>query len=272
MKVQGRRVFEGQASGKVALSTAPLSFLGEIDPATGKVENPASELNGRTISGQVLVFPEARGSTVGPYVIYGAKKRGVAPAAMVIASADAIVATAAVLARMPCVTGVDIDLFVDGETVVVDGSAGTVDLPAVKETHVVSCFLQRRSGEVLLLRRSEKVGTFQGRWATVTGYLEDPTPREQALREIREEVGVSADELHLENEGPPVYARDGGLGFVIHPYRFSVKDPTIKLDWEHTEFEWVKPSDIVKREIVPKLERVWAAVAPARSPAALAPA
>ena len=49
---------------------------------------------------------------------------------------------------------------------------------------VVTAFLRAR-GKILIVRRSRKVGTYQGRWSGISGYLEDPTPHAQVLREIR---------------------------------------------------------------------------------------
>jgi len=49
----------------------------------------------------------------------------------------------------------------------------------MQEAKVVTCFLLRRAAagdEVLLLRRSQKVGTYRGRWAGVSGYLEEAAP------------------------------------------------------------------------------------------------
>ncbi len=262
MQIQGRKVYAGKASGPVAKSTIPLSFLGEIDPLTGRVDNASSELNGRTLGGAVLAFPEARGSTVGPYVIYGAGKRGVGPVAIVVERADAIVVSAAVIARIPCVEGVDMDLLVDGETVHVDGEKGTVELPGVKESPVVTAFLKREDGKVLLLKRSQKVGSFQGRWAGVSGYLETPQPSEQAFREIEEETGLGRQDVRLERAGPTLFARRGGEVFVVHPFLFRTSRDKVRIDWEHTEYEWVDPAEISRRETVPKLDRAWRSVAP----------
>lgn len=259
MIVQGHKVAEGSARGPVALSTAPLSFLGEIDPVTGRVDNPASELNGKVITGQVLVFPEARGSTVGPYVLYGARKRNTGPAALVVHQADAIVASAAVIARLPCVEQVDLDLFRAGEEVVVDGSKGTVEVPGVKGVPVVTALLLDPSGRVLLLKRSGNVGTYTGRWAGVSGYIEGgATPREQVLQEVHEELGLDAESLQLLGEGRPVYVREPDHVFEVHPFLFRVpSDTPVTLDWEHTESTWTLPSEIAKRETVPKLSQVW---------------
>ncbi len=260
MLVQGHKVYGGTAAGPVAKSTIPLSFLGEIDPLTGRVDNASSELNGRTLGGTVLAFPEARGSTVGPYVIYGAGKRGVGPVAMVVERADAIVVSAAVIARIPCVEGVDMDLLLDGENISVDGEKGTVELPGVKETPVVTAFLQREDGKVLLLKRSQKVGSFRGRWAGVSGYLEVPQPEEQGRREIEEETGIGRGEVQWVRSGPSVLARDSDQIFVVHPMLFRTQSTKVRIDWEHTEFEWVDPKEIAQRETVPKLDRAWDAV------------
>ncbi len=271
MKVPCRRVSEGTATGKVALSTTALSFLGEIDPATGKVDNSASELHGQTVTDRVLTFPQARGSTVGPYVIYGAGKRGVGPKAMVVQEADAIVASAAVIARLPCVDGIDIDLFRQGEEVTVNATEAFVEFPHVKASPVVTSFLQDDKGRVLLLKRSKKVGSFQERWAGVSGYLEGKPPREQALREIREETGLAESEVKLVREAPPIYTRHENEIFVVHPFLFKVRDPKVKLDWEHTEFEWVDPAEIGKRPTVPKLDKVWGALSAPVTASATAP-
>ncbi len=268
MRVPGRKVYGGLASGPVAKSTVPLSFLGEIDARTGKVDNASSELNGRLLGGTVLAFPEARGSTVGPYVLYGACKRGVGPVAIVVESADAIVVSAAVIARIPCVDHVDLDLLHDGEMLTVEGDAGSVELPGVKEEAVVTSFLQRPDGRVLLLKRSRKVGTFQERWAGVSGYLEGRDPEEQARREILEETGITRDGLEKVSEGGPVYAREGERIFVVHPFLFRTRSEQVRIDWEHTEFEWIEPEEMRRRNTVPKLWRAWEEVRSAASPEA----
>jgi predicted aconitase with swiveling domain len=260
VRLQGRKVAEGRAEGRVAKSSSPLSFLGELDPATGTIDNPSSELHGRSVAGQVLVFPEARGSTVGPYVLYGAKKRGVAPVALVVHDADVIVASAAVLARIPCVDRIDLDLLQEGDLVRIDGGQGTVELPEVKEVPVVTALLQDPQGRVLLLRRSEKVGTFQGRWAGVSGFVEGQDPLAQAHQEIREELSVEPERLELVKRAPEIYARDGSRVFAVHPFLFRIRDPEVRLDWEHTEFRWILPVDLREYPTVPRLDRVFRAL------------
>jgi len=67
------------------------------------VVDPAHELFGQCIAGKVLIFPGGKGSTVGSYVIYQLKKRGLAPAAMINLVSEPIVAVGAVISGIPLV-------------------------------------------------------------------------------------------------------------------------------------------------------------------------
>jgi ADP-ribose pyrophosphatase YjhB (NUDIX family) len=82
----------------------------------------------------------------------------------------------------------------------------------MRDVHVVTCFLLRRgeegANEVLLLRRSERVGTYRGLWAGVSGYLEAKSQLEQAYREMEEEVGLRSEDLRLLAEGEPLVVPD----------------------------------------------------------------
>lgn len=169
---------------------------------------------------------------------------------------------------IPAVTDVEPDLVHEGEQVEVNGSKGTLTIAGTTEVEVVTSLLERDDGRVLLLQRSDRVGSFQGRWAGVSGFLEDPTPLEQAYREVREETGLDRDALELRATAPPVLARSGDRVYVVHPFRFRVLAGEVRLDWEHVRSEWVDPAEIRRRSTVPKLDRVWAAVAPGASPKA----
>ncbi|MCI4348338.1 MAG: NUDIX domain-containing protein, partial [Thermoplasmata archaeon] len=107
------------------------------------------------------------------------------------------------------VVRLDADLFRTGDRACVEGTTSRVELLDVEEIPVVTSFLEAPDGRILLLRRSSRVGTFQGRWAGVSGFLEAETPEAQAYTEIREETGLTPEVLHLERAGQTVYARDG---------------------------------------------------------------
>ena len=135
---------------------------------------------------------------------------------------------------------------------------------ALPRRHVVTAFL-RHQGKILLLRRSGCVGSYRGRWAGVSGYLEATTALAQAQREIREETGLRDDASRLVRETPPleVPAPEMGTCWVVHPFLFDVDDPgTIRLDWEHLEMQWVDPEALGRYHTVPALEEALAAGRP----------
>lgn len=135
---------------------------------------------------------------------------------------------------------------------------------AMEERYVVTCFLEY-DNKILLLRRSERVGVYRGRWAGVSGYIEEGnTPYEQALEEIREETGLGGEDIQLVREGELLEVIDEEIGrkWIVHPFRFRVIRPEkIKIDWEHTEMKWIDPEEIAEYETVPKLAETWERVA-----------
>lgn len=130
--------------------------------------------------------------------------------------------------------------------------------------HVVTCFLQRATdGNVLVGRRSGDVSTYQARWAGISGSLEEDTPLQQAYREIEEETGLSPQQVELRATGRPIRFPDWQLGtvWVVHPYLFLCKTPAeVRQDWEHVEFQWIRPEDISELETVPKLHEAYLSV------------
>ena len=121
--LQGRIIKSGRGEGSALVSSAPIGFLGGVDPDTGIVLEPGHPLHGKSIAGTVLVFPTGKGSTVGSYTILRLGCGGHGPAAMINAESEAIVAVGAIIAGIPMVDRIDIGLIQDGDWVVVeDGS------------------------------------------------------------------------------------------------------------------------------------------------------
>ena len=122
-RIQGRVIRAGRAEGRALVSPAPIGFLGGVDPDSGVVVEPNHPLHGQSVAGRVLVFPTGKGSTVGSYTILRLARNRVAPAAMINAESEAIVAVGAIIADIPMVDQVAIGLIRDGDWVVVDGDA-----------------------------------------------------------------------------------------------------------------------------------------------------
>ena len=125
----------------------------------------------------------------------------------------------------------------------------------LEEKHVVTCFLEH-GNEILILRRSHKVGTYKRSWAGVSGYIET-NDLAQAFTEISEETDLYKNDLKLIKQGKLLDVVDRTLNrkWVVHPFLFHVKSPEkIKTDWEHTEMKWIKPEDLDKYKTVPGLK------------------
>jgi len=122
--------------------------------------------------------------------------------------------------------------------------------------HVVTSFLQNDQN-ILLLRRSAKVGSYQGRWAAVSGFIEEnEDPLQRARTEIQEELGLGSDRTRLERAGEPLRAFDdeNDTVWIVHPFLFELDQRTLSLDWEHSEYKWINPDDLGSYETVPKLK------------------
>jgi ADP-ribose pyrophosphatase YjhB (NUDIX family) len=142
----------------------------------------------------------------------------------------------------------------------------------MQQANVVTCFLLRRSGgedEILLLRRSQQVGTYRGRWAGVSGYIEEADPLTQAYVEIQEETGLASEDVQLLRTGEPLAVVDAEAErrWIVHPFLFEVREPArIRTDWEHIETRWMQPKDIFQYETVPQLAETLMRVYPLPRP------
>ncbi len=100
---EGRVIKAGQAEGIALVSPAPIGFLGGVDGETGLVIERGHPLEGESVAGRILVFPYGKGSTVGSDVLYQLAEKGLAPAAILNAESEPIVAVGAIIAGIPMV-------------------------------------------------------------------------------------------------------------------------------------------------------------------------
>lgn len=113
--------------------------------------------------------------------------------------------------------------------------------------------------KILILKRGQKVRTYKGRWACVSGYLEgNEDALERAYKEIEEETGLKRDDLKLIGRGKPIefYDEEEKIKWRVHPFLFEVRRNDIRIDCEHTEYKWVYPNEISNYKTVPKLKDV----------------
>ncbi|KAL4807956.1 hypothetical protein BDV18DRAFT_136437 [Aspergillus unguis] len=149
---------------------------------------------------------------------------------------------------------------------------------------VVSCFIfhfpNKLSDEplVALFKRGDKVSTYKHRIAPISGSISrsDKNPLDAAWRELSEETGLNRCTLTYWRAGKPFSFVDEDVNreWTVHPFAFQLKgtpvgsrrDSAIHLDWEHEEWKWHNPNEVIddgifKNSEVPHLRealrRVW---------------
>jgi uncharacterized protein len=125
-QLKGRIIYKGKAESEALVTAQPISFYGGVDPNTGVVIEKGHELQGQSVKGKILVFPQGKGSTVGSYTLYRMKKNGAAPAGMVNRECETIVAVGAIISEIPCVDKIDISKIKTGNHVRIEGDTVTL--------------------------------------------------------------------------------------------------------------------------------------------------
>ena len=125
-QLKGRIISKGKVEAEVLKTTMPISFYGGVDPNTGIVIEKGHELQGISVKGKILVFPQGKGSTVGSYTLYRMKKNNTAPAAMINKECETIVAVGAIISEIPCVDKIDITKIKTGDHIRVENEAVTI--------------------------------------------------------------------------------------------------------------------------------------------------
>ena len=129
--IKGRSISKGVGEGEAIVSKQAISFLGGVDPDTGVVIERGHELEGENIAGKVLIFPSGKGSTAGSFIIYALARKGAAPQAMINLAAEPIIATGAVIGKIPLMDNLEqnpIEVIQNKDWVRVDGEKGIVEV------------------------------------------------------------------------------------------------------------------------------------------------
>jgi 8-oxo-dGTP pyrophosphatase MutT (NUDIX family) len=128
-----------------------------------------------------------------------------------------------------------------------------------RSTKIVTCFLTN-DDKILLLKRSNKVKSMKGLWAGISGIIEkNEEPLVRAKIEIFEELGIKDDEIKLLKNSKkmriisPQYENHE---WEVYPFLFEADNPKIKLNWENSDYKWIKADEISNYQTVPSLEQV----------------
>ena len=126
VELKGRIISKGQVEAEAIVSDAPISFLGGVNE-DGIITDKENELYGQSIKDKIFVFPTGKGSTVGSYVIYGLAKKGILKG-IINKECEPIVATGAILGKIPMIDKIDMDDIKTGDRVLIDGNKGIVKI------------------------------------------------------------------------------------------------------------------------------------------------
>jgi len=109
----------------------------------------------------------------------------------------------------------------------------------------------KERGKFLLVKRTEDTPIQPGKWDFPGGHIEDDDLQQEALRELKEETGLSGQVIRT---GEPFIVDNVDGVFNVHPVLVLV-DGEPELNPEHTDFEWIEPGELENFETVDGLKK-----------------
>jgi predicted aconitase with swiveling domain len=130
MKMKGRVINGGNASGEALVLDVPFSFIGDFDPDTGNITILNHPLFGKSIANKILVCPTGKGGTIAPFIAYQAKKKGNVPAAILCEKVEPILCESALVIDIPLLDSFDkspVKTIRTGQVISVDNGEVTIE-------------------------------------------------------------------------------------------------------------------------------------------------
>ena len=107
------KISEGKAKGEVLFSTDDFCFY-LVNPENGVVIEKNHCLEGQSIAGKILIFPNGKGSSVVQADgLYQLKMKGTAPKALIIKNPDTTLVASAIIMETPMVDRVAADFYTE---------------------------------------------------------------------------------------------------------------------------------------------------------------
>jgi len=131
MEIKAHTVSSGKGEGQALVYKGPFSFMGDLDPDTGRIPVPRHLLEGEEVANKVFVFTTGKGSSGGDCIAWTAKENGKAPAAIICMESEPVLSGAAIITGIPTVDRPEKDIFEliqTGDHVKVDATAGIIEI------------------------------------------------------------------------------------------------------------------------------------------------
>jgi len=129
----------------------------------------------------------------------------------------------------------------------------------MRSTKIVTSFIKDNS-KLLILKRSDKVKSMKGLWAGISGIIENnEEPLSRAKIEIFEEAGITEEKITLVKAAEEMRVNSPQYKnheWEIFPFLFEATNPTVKLNWENSDFKWIDFEELETYETVPSLQKV----------------
>lgn len=105
------KITGGAVEGKALVSRDPICFY-LTDPGTGNIVEKGHSIEGKSVSGRVVVFPSGKGSSVVQVDgLYQLSQKENAPAGLIIKDIETVLVVASIMNEIPLVDSLEEDPF-----------------------------------------------------------------------------------------------------------------------------------------------------------------
>ena len=128
--IKAHTICAGKAEGEAVVYEGAFSFMGDLDPATGKVTVSGHPLEGKSLAHKIFIFTTGKGSGAGQNVAWRAKQKGTMPAAIICTESEPVLSGAVIATETPAVDRPEknvFDLIKTGDYVKIDATAGIIE-------------------------------------------------------------------------------------------------------------------------------------------------
>lgn len=122
--LKGKAVVSGKVQGNAIVSRTPFSFFLGLNTDTGIIIEDGHEHQGKSIAGQVLVYPFGKGSSGDCLRLWRAANNNVAPIAIINTEPDFVHVQGAIISNTPMLCNFDrdpLEVIQNGDLVSIEG-------------------------------------------------------------------------------------------------------------------------------------------------------
>lgn len=120
---------------------------------------------------------------------------------------------------------------------------------------IVMCTVTYKD-KILLVKRGCGLADAEGYWSTVNGFIDEIKPvKSIAQQELKEELGLDVSTSSIKvGKSYTLKNPKEKRKYIVFPCLITLKEkPGVKLDHEHTDFTWIRRSELESYEILDDL-------------------